>query len=509
MTGKSSQLSAKSHVPTPVHTALSPFTATPGRALSPLRPPQACISLNMLVGLLALTEATLLFLSGCLIWIGYVGLGSFDNVIRYLVAIITGIGIFLVIEYFSGQYSQERLRILHRNLLRAPINWMLTVVILVTCAFGLKVGEDYSRIWLFSWLGTGIILLISNRLIAAFIVKRLASTGLVGERIAILGAGDRGQLLISHLTEHSDPYTKIIGVFDERRAPRVPEVVCGHVLLGGVDDLVAAARYGAIDTVIITLPWSATHRLQHIISALEAVSVDVRLSPGAFGFQIPAPKFHQVAAIPMLSVWDRPIKEWHAVAKWLEDKLIASVALILLGPLMLLIAGMIKLESPGPALFRQLRFGFNNETINVLKFRTMYLDSQDVSGTARTTRNDPRVTRVGRILRRTSLDELPQILNVLKGEMSIVGPRPHALTMKIGNRYYFDAVKGYAARHKVRPGITGWAQVNDLRGEIDSIEKAQNRVKYDIMYVNNWSLAFDLRIIAMTFFALFKTKNAY
>ncbi len=467
------------------------------------------LSPKIIIGILAQMEAVLLIISGFLIWFFYVAPDAPESIMRYVPAIFSGTVAFLGIQYFTGQYTQERLRYLKRRLFHVLANWALALTFIVMIAFALKASEDFSRVWLFSWFTAGSLLLIVNRMMAAKASIRLAQQGLIGERIAILGAGQNGQLLVEHLMKERHPYLQVAGIYDDRIPPRVPEDICGYPVLGDTNDLVAAARQGKIDTVVITLPWSAAERLSQLMTALEAVAVDVRLSPSAIGFQLLEPKLATMASVPMLNIWDRPIKDWQAVAKWIEDKVIATTALALLGPLMLLIALAIKIESRGPVFFRQLRFGFNSETIEVLKFRSMYTGRQDATGTARTVKGDPRVTRVGRFLRRSSLDELPQLLNVLRGEMSIVGPRPHALSMKVGHLYYFDAVKGYASRHRVRPGITGWAQVNDLRGEIDDLEKAHNRVKYDVHYVNNWSLAFDIRIIIMTFLSLIQTKNAY
>lgn len=203
------------------------------------------------------------------------------------------------------------------------------------------------------------------------------------------------------------------------------------------------------------------------------------------------------------------MRDFDGILKGLQDRLLALIGVVVLSPLLLLTAIAIKLESKGPVFFKQKRFGFNNLEIEVLKFRSMYVDRQDESGAQRTTKGDPRVTRVGRIIRRTSIDELPQLFNVLRGEMSLVGPRPHATAMRVGDAYYHDAVRGYAARHRVKPGITGLAQVRGLRGEIDTIERAKKRVEYDIYYIENWSPLLDLRIICETLVRLVWDRHAY
>ena len=214
--------------------------------------------------------------------------------------------------------------------------------------------------------------------------------------------------------------------------------------------------------------------------------------------------------VPVFDVADRPISDWNLVFKWLFDHLVAALALVLLSPVMLATAIAIKLDSKGPVLFRQKRHGFNNELIEVFKFRSMYVDSADAGAAKLVTKDDPRVTRVGRFIRKTSIDELPQLFNVLKGQLSIVGPRPHALQAKAANVLYYEAVEGYFARHRVKPGITGWAQINGWRGETDTLDKIMQRVNHDLYYIEHWSLLLDLYILVMTPVSLFiRGENAY
>jgi len=470
-----------------------------------------CLSPGFMAGLVPAVDALVLYGTSMLIWYVYVGLLSPATVASYIAA--TGLGTFgaIVIQYLNGLYGPDHLGNLRRQLPRTLLCWGIAITLIVQLAFALKVTEEFSRVWLFSWLIAGAVGLTGLRILTARLMGHFARAGFVGERIAVYGAGSQGRMLLEHLRAESDDYLHLVGVFADAQdcadeghamAPRlVPD--------GTLGDLLTAAQKGYIDTVILAVPWTASERLWNLVQALEAVSVDVQLCPAPLGAKLPCHDVQRVASIPMLSLWTRPLRSWHGTAKWLEDKIIATGALLFFGPLMLIIAALIKLDSRGPVLFRQKRFGFNNEAIHVLKFRTMYADRQDVSGARRTIRGDSRVTRVGRFLRRTSLDELPQLLNVLKGDMSIVGPRPHAVAMKVGDRYYFEAVRGYAARHRVKPGITGWAQVNDLRGEIDTVRKAESRVVHDLHYVNHWSLFLDIWIILMTFKALISTRNAY
>src|SRR6185312_15832747 len=221
--------------------------------------------------------------------------------------------------------------------------------------------------------------------------------------------------------------------------------------------------------------------------------------------------YSYVGKVPTLDMLDRPITDWDVVMKWLFDKAIGSLALLALSPLMALVAVLIKLDSKGPVLFKQRRHGFNNEIVEVYKFRSLYVDQTDHDVRRSVTKDDPRVTGVGRFIRKTSIDELPQLFNVVfKGDLSLVGPRPHAVNQKIENRQFDEAVDGYFARHRVKPGITGWAQINGWRGELNSPEKIRKRVEFDLYYIENWSALFDTYILLKTPLALLtKSENAY
>jgi Undecaprenyl-phosphate glucose phosphotransferase len=242
---------------------------------------------------------------------------------------------------------------------------------------------------------------------------------------------------------------------------------------------------------------------------LATTPVRICLAPDLIGFEFPKRSYTQVADVPTLLLFDRPISGWSYVFKAVEDYVLALLALIFFAPLLLLVALAIKLESPGPVFFKQQRMGFNNKLFEIWKFRTMCTDLADPDCEVQTTRNDSRVTRVGRFLRRSSLDEFAQLFNVLRGDMSLVGPRPHALETKAEGCLFAEVVDHYVARHKVKPGITGWAQVNGWRGETRTIEDIEKRVEYDLYYIENWSVWFDLVIILKTFVVVFSTKNAY
>jgi len=245
------------------------------------------------------------------------------------------------------------------------------------------------------------------------------------------------------------------------------------------------------------------------VQRLKSLPVDIRLCPGPISFHLERAAVSHLAHLPLLNVLDRPLAGWQFVIKQIEDRVLAALILLLISPVLATIALLIKIDSPGPVLFRQQRYGFNNHLIEVLKFRTMRHDMRDETAEVLTRRNDPRITRIGAILRKYSLDELPQFFNVLRGEMSIVGPRPHAISAKAAGTLYDDAVRDYAARHRVKPGITGWAQVNGWRGETETLDQIRQRVAHDLVYIENWSLGLDLKIILMTLVGGFTGKNAF
>jgi exopolysaccharide biosynthesis polyprenyl glycosylphosphotransferase len=238
--------------------------------------------------------------------------------------------------------------------------------------------------------------------------------------------------------------------------------------------------------------------------------VDIRLAAHMNRLRFRPRAYSYIGNVPMLDIFDRPLADWDVVLKWLFDRIIGSLMLVALSPVMAVVALLIKFDSRGPVLFKQRRYGFNNELIEVYKFRSMYADKSDATASKLVTKDDPRVTRIGRFIRKTSLDELPQLFNVVfKGNLSLVGPRPHATQAKAANHLYDEVVDGYFARHRVKPGITGWAQVNGWRGETDTPEKIQRRVEHDLYYIENWSLLFDLYILVKTPYSLLKTESAY
>ena len=427
---------------------------------------------------------------------------------RYVTAIIVGGVLGVVAIQWSGGYQESRLFENRLGLRRLLSAWAIAFAILLAVAFSLKISIHFSRVWAVSWFGVAAMALATTQLVVRASVRHLARVGSFASRTVIVGAGEHGQRLADHLARHGDARINIIGFIDDR-GDRVPRTYEGHEVLGDSAHLMALIQRGVVDQVFIALPWSASERLLTVMTQLAVAPVHIRLAPDLIGFDLVDREFTHVARLPMLHVFDRPISGWLHFTKMLEDKVLASLMLLSLGPLMLLIAAAIRLDSRGPVLFRQKRYGFNNNLIEVLKFRTMYHDRSDADCVVQTTRNDPRVTRTGDFLRRSSLDELPQLINVLRGDMSLVGPRPHAVQTKAEGQLFEDVVDQYAARHKVKPGITGWAQVNGWRGETDTLEKIRKRVEHDLYYIDNWSVWFDFYILLRTLGTILQDDKAY
>jgi Undecaprenyl-phosphate glucose phosphotransferase len=402
--------------------------------------------------------------------------------------------------------------------LRRPINqlfrmsgaWTITFAALIALVFFAKLDSVISRFWLGGWFFLGFNVLAIWRFGVAYVVDKLAASGRFQKRVVVVGGGDIGRDLIRDLAKADPAEFKLLGVFDDRGDSRSPMTVEGFAKLGNVDDLVEFARITQIDLAVFALPITAEQRILQMLRKLWVLPIDVRLAAHANRIRFRPRSYSYLGATPMLDVFDKPLTDRDVLTKAALDKIIGVLALIALSPVLALTALAIRVDSKGPVLFKQRRYGFNNELVEVYKFRSMYADRLDAAASKLVTRDDPRVTRVGRFIRKTSIDELPQLFNVVfKGDLSLVGPRPHAVHAKAANRKYDEVVDGYFARHRVKPGITGWAQVHGWRGETDTQEKIQARVDHDLHYIENWSMWLDLYILAVTPISLLKTKNAY
>jgi Undecaprenyl-phosphate glucose phosphotransferase len=388
--------------------------------------------------------------------------------------------------------------------------WSVVFLVALAGIFFLKLDGAFSRVWLLGWYVAGLGLLACERFFLALAVRALTQQGKLDRRAALVGGGDLAAPVLRALSTQTNSDLRILGLFDDRADARSPDVVAGYPKLGTVDDLVEFARHTRLDLIIFALPISAETRILSMLQKLCVLPVDIRLAAHIHKLRFRPRSYSYIGDVPVIDVLDKPLADWDILVKAAFDRVVGALLLIALSPVMALVALAIKLDSKGPALFKQVRYGFNNEKIEVYKFRSMYVDHSDAAGAKLVTRNDPRVTRVGRFIRKTSLDELPQLFNlVFRGDLSLVGPRPHALAARAADHLYDDVVDGYFARHRVKPGLTGWAQINGWRGETDTPEKIQKRVEHDLYYIENWSLLFDIYILALTPFVLFKMENAY
>ncbi|MEO6013361.1 MAG: undecaprenyl-phosphate glucose phosphotransferase [Devosia sp.] len=388
--------------------------------------------------------------------------------------------------------------------------WSLVFIVLMTLAFLLKSSELVSRVWLVTWYVFGALMLVLFRLSLRHLVLQWTREGRLKRRTVIVGGGHDAEVLVESISKSAGADVRLLGLFDDRNDERSPESVASLAKLGRVADLLEFARQTRVDLVIVSMPLSAEKRVLEMLTQLWVLPVDIRLSAHMSKLRFTSKAYSYVGDVPVFDMADRPISDWNLVFKWLFDKTVALLALIAFSPIMIATAIAIRLDSKGPVFFKQKRHGFNNELIEVYKFRSMRTDMLDATASKLVTKNDPRVTRVGRFIRKTSIDELPQFFNVLLGELSVVGPRPHALQAKADNILYYEAVEGYFARHKVKPGITGWAQIHGWRGETDTVDKIMQRVQHDLYYIEKWSILLDLYIVVMTPFSLFsKSENAY
>lgn len=404
---------------------------------------------------------------------------------------------------FWNLYGSWQLLPLREEARQLGIVWFAVLSALLATGFALHVTSDYSRLALGIWALAVPIFMLGLRAYLRHRVERNARRGVDIRILAFVGANRTAERIARHFQSRLWSGLRVAGVYDDRAVKRLN--LQSLSLVGNIDGLVRDAREGKVDFVFITLPICAEHRIDQIVRELADSTASVFLVPDAYIFERNHANWREVAGHPIISVYDSPFFGVNGLLKRMEDVVLSSLILLLISPLLLAIAAAVRLTSPGPAIFRQRRYGLNGQVVEVWKFRSMTV-TENGDSVVQATRGDRRVTPLGAFLRRTSLDELPQFFNVLQGRMSIVGPRPHAVAH---NEQYRALIHGYMLRHKVKPGITGWAQINGWRGETDSVDKMERRVEYDMHYIRNWSLVMDLRIIAATAFKGFRGQNAY
>lgn len=403
--------------------------------------------------------------------------------------------------------------------------WITVVVALLSIGAITQLAQDYSVGWFVSYTLIGGSLLASSRLALRSILKWMRSVGMNQRKIVLVGGGSlacrvamrlkgapwTGLVLQGFFGDHQEPASDQslqIGANESTLASQCtsPSPALPVKRLGGLLDVASYVEEHGIDQVWLAMPLSDADVMRRVLHNLRHSTADIRFVPDIFGFRLLNHSVTSIADVPVVNLTSTPMMGINRLVKAVEDWLLAFMITVAISPIMLVIAIAVRLSSEGPILFKQLRHGWDGRPIKVYKFRTMYIHQEGANRVTQATKDDPRVTPIGRFLRKTSLDELPQFINVLQGVMSVVGPRPHAIQH---NEEFKDQVDRYMLRHKVKPGITGWAQVNGYRGETDTLFKMQKRVEYDLYYIENWSLSFDLKIVFMTFYRGFVGKNVY
>lgn len=410
---------------------------------------------------------------------------------------------FLFFAEWHSLYSSWRADSVKDETWRIISIWFLTFCALLALAFFSKTSVQFSRVTTIVWGLTTPVALVVERLILRYSLRRIRKMGKNSRTVAIAGGGRRGDQLVTVIDNSPWMGLRIHGIYgDEAEAfdSKITNRTCQNI-----EVLLRAVHDGEVDCVYITYPMQQEERIRHLVECLADSTASVHVVPDVFVSDLFRARWSRLGEVPLVSVYESPIYGISMLLKRLEDVVLGGLILLVISPVMLTIALAVKLTSPGPVIFKQRRYGLNGQVIEVWKFRSMSV-TEDGGHVPQARRNDPRITPLGSFLRKTSLDELPQFINVLQGQMSIVGPRPHAVAH---NEQYRKLIHGYMLRHKVKPGITGWAQVNGWRGETETVDKMEMRVQFDLAYINNWSIWLDIKIIAMTIFGGMRGKNAY
>jgi putative colanic acid biosynthesis UDP-glucose lipid carrier transferase len=437
--------------------------------------------------------------------LGTVGVYSSTWELKYTVAALLAALFFFAVAELSGLYRPWRGETLKRQFFQVLFVWAQAVLALLLLAYAFKASEAYSRVAVGVWLLATPLLLSGWRIVARRVVHRLASRPGARRRVVVWGAGESGDQLAQTIRQSPWLGLELTQYVRDEGAERTPAEHRRQSDFSCLERLELSAKQGDFDILYIALPITARERIAELLDRLADTTATVYMVPDYFTTSLFHGHWSSLEGIPLISVYETPFWGADGWLKRAEDLVLSSIILLVAAIPMLLIAAAVKLSSPGPVLFKQRRYGMDGREIVIWKFRTMRV-CEDGPEVPQARRGDPRVTPLGALLRRTSLDELPQFINVLLGDMSIVGPRPHAVAH---NELYRGQVKGYMLRHKVRPGITGWAQINGWRGETDTLEKMTKRIEHDLWYIRNWSLWLDLKIVMLTAINGFRGQNAY
>lgn len=425
---------------------------------------------------------------------------------HYFAAGMVGALLFVGIGEHRRLYGSWHRESLQNLAVHVGWTWLLAAAFLLFIIFAVKIAAIYSRVVITVWFLTVPVALILARTALAEVFVALKRRKGGTRSAAVAGAGALGVGFARTLLADRAAGIRLQGFYDDRKAVGFrPIPACPAAVAGGIEELIRDAHGGKINLVYIALPLNMHHRIERLMAGLADSTVTVYYLPDMSAFDLLSARMYNIGGFAAISVYDTPFSGSAAWLKRLEDVVLASLILLVVALPMALIAAGVAITSSGPVVFKQQRYGLGGEPVEVWKFRTMTVCEDGVAVCRQARRRDARVTRLGAFLRRTSLDELPQFFNVLQGTMSVVGPRPHAVAH---NERYRKLIPGYMLRHKVKPGITGWAQINGWRGETDTLAKMQMRVKYDLDYIRNWSLWLDLKIVALTAIK-FVSKNAY
>jgi len=387
--------------------------------------------------------------------------------------------------------------------------WLVFISILLFLGYATKSSEEFSRRVILTWIIATPFIMLFAYAMAKTVLSKIIKSERFARSVVVVGVNDLSQSLVNEISSDPQLNMNFRGYFDDRNSERLGEIGHGEIV-GRFDELSQYINKYKIELIYFALPMVQEKRILNLLDDVRDTTASIYFVPDLFVFDLIQARVDDVNGIPVLAVCESPFSGVTGLLKRFSDIVFASILIVLVSPVMLMVALSIKISMPGPVLFKQKRYGLDGEEIKVYKFRTMIVNNDLVDGkeekVVQATRNDSRITELGAFLRKTSLDELPQFFNVLQGRMSVVGPRPHAVAH---NEEYRKLIKGYMTRHKVKPGITGWAQVNGFRGETDTIDKMESRVRYDLDYLRHWSLGLDSMIIMRTVLMMFRDKNAY
>ncbi len=492
----------------PVSSVNEPAEGEMAGALSQSRRPYAFI-IKMLPGLVLVLDCLVLLAVGYVsyAWLVYY---SYQTVDFYTVAIIGNSMLAVMLLYFAGLYQFGAITRVGPSMDRIVLANLTAFILMLAAAFTIKISDVYSRLWVGSFLVGGTLGLILARSLISWGITRLGERSIIARSVAVFGQGEQVEELLKFLKEVRPAFINVVKVFGD--GATVGKSRDNSFKDNGYSEtefnkLAEFVRMENVDDVVVAMPWASSRAVASLVGRLREMPINVFLSSDLVGYKIsmrPPPNYFDT--IPLFQVSGKPLTGWDIVLKTIEDYVLALFFVIVLSPLLLIVAMLVKLDSPGPVLFKQKRLGFNNQEFEIYKFRSMTHSEVAETKTVQAQKQDARVTRIGALLRRSSIDELPQLFNVLNGTMSIVGPRPHAIDH---NEEFATKIRGYFSRHRVKPGLTGLAQVNGFRGITDTVEKMENRVKNDIEYAENWSLLMDMKILIKTPFLLVLGTNAH